>query len=374
MAASPAFAQKKEWVRVWPCEADGAATVRDAGSGRYPSTGEGSNTWFSYGGAGTWKRFKVKKDIPVIIKAIGDSGPGACLGHVSFRYTELDKSERKDTFVFEGPDWGGVAPQGEPTYRLVYRVPGTDKFEISCVRGGFYIEVYQQRQAAKKDGKLSEEQKQAALALIGKLGCDSWHEREKAQRALEKMGEAVLPFLEKEKEKHRPVLEVRLRIHKIIKELTPLTGEAVPDTTMKEQVAELVTKLGTYIEPSSHYFKCDSSEPVRSLAAAGPYAVKPLMKCCGSDSARIRQAAVNALGRLADKESVKTILSALKDDKAEEVRFQAAGALASFGSNEVRKALKAASESDKSEKVSKRAAEVLEQLQTADKPASKTDE
>ncbi len=374
VAASPVLAQEKEWVRIWPCEADGAATVRDAGTGRYPSTGEGSNTWFSYGGAGMWKRFKVKNGTPVIIKAQGDSGQGACLGHVSFRYTELDKSDRKNTFIFEGPDWSGKAPEGEPTYRLVYRVPKTDKFEISCVKGGFYIEVYQIRQVSKKNNKLSEEQKQAALAFIGKLGCDSWHEREKAHRALEKMGEAVLPLLEKEKEKHRPVLEIRLRIHKIIKELTPLTGEAVSDTAMKEQVTELVSKLGTYIEPPSYYFKCDSSEPVRNLAAIGPYAVKPLMKCCDSNSARIRQAAVNALGRLGNKDSVKSILSALKDDKEEEVRFQAAGALASFDSDEVRKALKAASENDKSEKVAKRAAEVLEAFQAADKPTSKTDE
>ena len=54
-----------------------------------------------------------------------------------------------------------------------------------------------------------------------------------------------------------------------------------------------------------------------------------------------------------------TILSALKADKEEEVRYQAAGALANFDSEDVRKALEASSEDDKSEKVAKRAAEVL---------------
>ena len=83
---------------------------------------------------------------------------------------------------------------------------------------------------------------------------------------------------------------------------------------------------------------------------------------------------MNALGRLGDKDSLKTILWSLKDDKEEDVRFQAAGALASFDSDEAKKALKASSEDDKSEKVSKRAVEVLKQLQANDNPASKTGE
>jgi hypothetical protein len=360
--ASTAFAQEKEWVRVWPCEADGAATVRDAGGGQHPSTGEGANTWFSWGGAGTWKRFKVKKGVPVIIKALGDSGPGACLGHVAFRCTELDKSERKGTFVFDGPNWSGVAPKGEPCYRLVYHVPKTDKLEISCVKGGFYVWVYRQRQVSKKDNKLSEEDTQAALALIEKLGCDCWHERQKAQRALVRMGEAVLPLLQQEKNKPRPVLEVRLRIRKIIAALTPLTGETYSEEAMKNDVEALLTTLAVYIGAKS--LGCDS-EPAKSLAAPGPYAVKHLVSLTDpaeEENSNVRAAAVNALGRLADKDSVKTILSALKDDKDEEVRFQAAGALASFDSEEVRKALKASSENDKSEKVAKRAAEVLAQI------------
>ena len=368
--ARPAFGQRKEWVRIWPCEADGAATVSDAGHGRYPSTGQDSNTWFSYGGAGTWKRFKVEKGLPVMIRALGDSGPGACLGHVSFRYTELDKSERKDTFVFEGPDWRGKAPKGEPQYRLVYHIPKTDKFEISCVKGGFYVWVYQLRPGKENFPALTKEKKQAALALVEKLGCDSWHEREKAQRALVKMGEPVLPLLEQEKDKPHPVLEIRLRIRKVIGVLTVFTGDAVSEDAMKQDVEMLLKGLARYIIANSA--DCES-EPVKNIAAIGPYAVKPLLEMYKRDSVHVRAAVIYSLGRLADKESVKTILSALKDDKDEEVRFQAAGALASFDSDKVKKALKTASENDKSEKVAKRAAEVLKALQTTDKPASEPD-
>ena len=355
--SAEALGQEDEWVRVWPCEANGAKEVRDAGGKKYPSTGDGSNTWFKWGGAGGWKRFKVRKGVPVIIRALGDSGPGACLGHVAFRLSELEDGKIKEKFIFEGPDWSGVAPQGEPQVRLVYFVPRSEKFEIACMRGGFYIWIYQM--SKKKKEALTEEERAKAAALIEKLGCDSWPERERAQKELLQMGEKILPLLGKQKDS--PDVEVRVRIKKIIEALTPLTGEAVSEAAMKRQASELVVNLAAYIKAGS--LGCDS-EPAKSLAAIGPYAVEPLEKKFDSRSEHVRAAVIQALGKLASTESLETILSALKDDKAEEVRYQAAKALARFDSEETLKALKAASENDTSERVCKQAVDSLQKIKS----------
>ena len=73
LAASEANAQEKQWARIFPCEADGAQAVRDSAGNMSPSTGQGACTYFNWGGAGNWKRFKVRKGDPVIIMANGDS-------------------------------------------------------------------------------------------------------------------------------------------------------------------------------------------------------------------------------------------------------------------------------------------------------------
>jgi hypothetical protein len=351
---------QKEWLRVFPSEAGGAKEVRDAGGNKHPSTGLGSNTWFSWGGAGNWKVFKVKKGKPVIIDALGDSGPGAVLGHVAFRLSESENAGWKEKFTFEGPSWSGLAPKGEPQTRLVYFVPDSGSFRIDCVKGGFYIKVYQASQTEKHSKELSSEEKEKAAKLIKKLGCDTWKEREQAQRELKKMGEKILGLLEKEKDS--PDLEIRIRIKKLIKALAPpATGKAVTEKAMKKQAAELVEKLVKYIKDNS--FNC-GSEPVKSLAAIGPHAAEPLIKEFDSDSGHVRAAAIFALGRLKDSNGLDTILNALKSDKEEEVRCRAAGALANFDTDEVTKALKAASENDKSEKVCKQAADSLKEIES----------
>jgi len=371
------YAQEKEetqteWLRIFPSVADGAKEVRDAGGGKHPSTGPGSATWFRFGGAGISKTFKVKKGKPVIIKAMGDSGPGACLGHVSFSVFEISNNKTERIMLFKGPEWSGVAPQGEPKFRLVYFIPKKEIFTVCCTSGGFYIEVYQAEKAKKagNQGKrLSDEEKEKVLKLVKKLGSDTWKEREEAQAGLEKMGEKILPLLEKEKDS--PDLETRVRIKKLIKKLTPPpTGEALPEKEMKKQAAQLVEKLAKYVKDNN--FNCDS-EPAKNLPAIGPYAVKPLEKEFDSDSKHVRAAVVSALGRLKDSDGLKTILNALKSDKEEDVRFQAAAALANFDTDEAIKALKAASENDKSEKVCKQAAKSLKEIENK-KAAKNKDE
>jgi uncharacterized protein (DUF2267 family) len=371
LAWGKAHSQEKEpeseWLRVFPCEADGAAQVRDAGGTLYPSTGPGCNTWFNWGGAGNWKMFKVKKGKAIIINALGDSGSGAVLGHVAFRLSEHKNGEWKGKLTFEGPNWNGVAPKGEPQYRLLYFEPDTDLIRIDCIKGGFYIKVYQVSQKQNKINKIiPDKEKMKVAELIKKLGANSWKEREKAQRELEKMDERILPLLEKEKDK--PLLETRVRIKRIIKALTPLTSETVSEETIKKQASELVKKLADYIKANS--FTCDS-EPVRSLAAIGPYAVEPLLEEFDSDSEHVRAAVVLALGKLKNTGGLKTVLSALKSDKSQEVRYQAAKALVSFDTKDVRKALKAASENDKSERVCKQALESLKQIENKQKLTKK---
>lgn len=365
-----AQAQEKEveWVRVWPSVADGAKTVRDAGGKQYPSTGPGSNTWFRWGGAGAWKSFNARKGVPVIIKAYGDSGQGACLGHVRFHVYHLSRTKNmNDKFTFMGPDWNGIAPQGEPRRRLVYFVPKSEIFTVEIVQLGFYIEVYEARE--KKKPELTDEDRTRVAQLVAKLSCDSWRGREDAQRALWAMGEKTLPLLEKEKD--NADIEIRVRVKKIIEALTPATGDVISETAMKREAAALVEELVRYI--ASNSFGC-SSEPARSLAAIGPHAVEPLEKHYDSASEHVRAAVIQALGKLKVENSVETIISALGKDGSEEVRYRAAGALAGFDTDEIRKALKAASENDTSERVRKQALESLQDIENAQVSQSKEKE
>lgn len=292
------------------------------------------------------------------------------LGHVVFRLSEFAGEEKKEKLLFEGPNWSGSAPQGEPQFRLVYFVPQTEKFEIACVKGGFYIQVYHLSKKPKKNIPITDEERAKAAELIKKLNADGWRIREHAQRELRKMGEKILPLLEKEKD--TPDIEVRIRIKKLIEALTPVPpGKPLSEEKMKSRTAELVGKLASYIQSNS--FDCNS-EPAKSLAAIGPHAVAPLERHFDSKSEHIRAAVVYALGKLKNAGSVKVILPALKNDKNEKVRFQAAGALANFDTEGIRKALKDASENDTSEKVCKQAYESLKQIESKQEPDEKEDE
>ena len=348
--------KEKEWVRVWPCEADGAKSVSDAGGNAFPSTGENACIWFNWGGAGTWKRFKVKKDRPIIIKAQGDSGPGACLGRLDFKLFEIDDGKRTEKFEFDGPTWSGVAPDGEPKYRLIYFVPEAGKFEILCT-GGFYVRVYQERDKP-KSSELSDDEKSNVKELIKKLACDNWREREEAQKKLMKMDERVLPLLKKHSDS--PEIEVRIRLKKIIEALTPMTGEAVSVEAMKREAAEMVEKMGKYIATKK---LARDSEPSKNLSLIGPYAVEPLEKLCDDESAHARAAAAQALGGLKAESSVKILAGLLKSDTDWLVRCRAATAMGNFDSEEVVKALKEASENDKDEEVCAAAAEALKAIE-----------
>jgi hypothetical protein len=368
LLCAQAFAQEKEWVRVWPCEADGAKTVSDCGGNAFPSTGENACIWFNFNGAGNWKRFKVKKGSPVIIRANGDSGPGACLGRVDFKLIEIEDEKRTEKFIYDGPTWSGVAPSGEPQVRLVYYMPQAGEFEIACTRGGFYVMVYQLRE--KPDMTLTEEKRARIIELIARLGSDKWREREEAQAELESFGPAILPFLDKEK--NSDLLEVRIRVGKLMKKLTPV-GESLSEEEMETQASELIGKLTEYVKANS--FTCEQ-EPARNLALMGPCAVKPLLEALKSQSAHVRAAAVHALGRIGDAQAVPTIIKALRGDREEEVRFQAAAALIDFDAEEVKAALKEASEKDESERVCAKALESLVHIKSrqAGEPDEKPDD
>jgi hypothetical protein len=354
-ASGTASAQEIEWVQVFPCESDCPDKICDAGGNPYNSTGPGYCTWFKWNGAGDWKRFKVREGVPVIIKATGDSGPGACLGKLDFKFIEIDGIERSENFNFDGPTWSGVAPDGEPKYRLIYYVPGTEKFEIFCT-GGFYVRVYQQKEK-QKDPELTDEEKAKVADLIEKLGSSSWRERENAHKELKAMGERILPLLEKEKDS--PDFEVRVRVKKIIESLTPATGEAVSDTALKREATALVGALIGLIAGG----QLDrASEPTHNLVHIGPYAAEPLEKQCTHASKHVRTAVALALTQLKSENAVQILINMLKNDREPEVRATAAFVLANFGTEEVIKALKEASENDTSERVCKQAMQSLNSI------------
>lgn len=316
---------EKQWVQIWPSEADGRKVLN-----RQPSTGPGAYAHFRWAGCSTWKRYKVRKGVPIIIRANGDSCPGCCLGCLAFRMSEFVNGKKAERFVFRGPKWRGKKPSGEPGYRLVYYVPQSEKFEIACIGSGFYVTVYQLVETKIKSSTLTDKDRAKAVELIKKMDDDSWKVREQAQRELEKMGKKVVPFLRTvlEKDREKCSFEVRLRIEILIKTLDPPKTNIISDREMKKQSADLVGRLAGLIEAKS--LGCDS-EQAKSLASIGPYAFEPLKKQCTSKSEHVRAAAVCALGRLAGADSIETIISILKSasekDASDRVRKQASESL-----------------------------------------------
>ena len=316
---------EKKWAQIWPCEADGRKVFN-----RQPSTGPGAYAHFRWAGMGTWKRYKVRKGVPIIIRAHGDSCPGCCLGCLAFRMSEFVNGKKAERFVFRGPKWRGEKPPGEPGYRLVYYVPQSEKFEIACIGTGFYVAVYQLVEIKRKADPLTDEDRTKIVELIKKMDDDSWKVRRQAQSELEKMGKKILPFLrtvlEKDKEKYS--FEVCLRIEMLINTLDPPKTNIISDREMKKQSYDLADKLAVNIGDKK--LSCDS-EQAKSLALIGPYAAEPLKKQCSSKSEHVRAAAVCALAKLADAGSVEAIIFILKSasekDVSERVRKQASESL-----------------------------------------------
>lgn len=339
----------RKWVQIWPCASNGRATV----NGR-PSTGPGAYGHFIYAGAGTWKRYKVRPNVPVIIRASGDSCPGCILGHPSFRLYEFIKGKKVEKLVFRGPDWAGKAPPGEPCYRFLYYIPGANEIEIACIKSGFGVAVYQ-LEIEKNPQVLTDKLRKRAVELIKQLDDDSWRVRHRAQKELEKIGAVILPILYDHLNQHS--LEVKLRIKMVIDKVRP--HDYVLEATMKSNASELVRKLSAMIAEKS--LGCDS-EPARNLSAIGPYAVEQLKIECGSKNAHVRAAAVNALGKLAKTGTERIIIELLKKDKDEEVRLRAAAALGNFNSPDVIKVLKTTSKIDPSKRVRSEAMKSLKQI------------
>ena len=341
--------QVRKWVQIWPCASNGRPTVNG-----HPSTGPGAYGHFIYAGAGTWKRYKVRPNVPVIIRASGDSCPGCMLGHPSFRLYEFIKGKKVEKLVFRGPDWAGKAPPGEPRYRFLYYIPGADEIEIACIKGGFSVAVYQ-FEIEKNPQVLTDKLRRRTVELIKQLDDDSWRVRHRAQKELEKIGAVILPILYDHLNQHS--LEVKLRIKMIIDKVRP--HDYVPEATMKSNASELVKKLSALIAMKS--LGCDA-EPARNLSAIGPYAVEQLKIECGSKNAHVRAAVVNALGKLGEVGTEKIIIELLKKDKDEDVRLRAAAALGNFNSPDVVRALKTASETDPSKRVRSEAIKSLKEI------------
>ena len=285
-----------------------------------------AESWEASDDAVTWV-FKVRKGVPVIIKAHADT---ASLGEIAFCLSEFVKGKKVQRLTFRGPNCVGGRAPSDPRYRLIYHVPQSEKFEIACTGRGFYVTVYQLVEIKRKADPLADKDRAKVVELIKKMDDDSWKIREQANRELEKMGKKVVPFLrtvlEKDKEKYS--FEVCLRIGMLLKTLDPPKTNIISDLEMKKQASDLVGRLADLIAGKS--LGCDS-EQAKSLASIGPYAVKPLKKQCTSKSEHVRAAAVYSLGRLADDDSVEIIVPILKaaseKDVSDRVRKQASESL-----------------------------------------------
>lgn len=127
--------------RIWPVDTDASGEVcRPASGGAIPATGEGSATWFGFGGCGTWKIFDVQPGETYKITSRIDT----CFDCVLF-----DDAYAVQEFVdgsWETQDSHPAIKATKTNARVVEYTPDSDRIRIKNLNGnrgiGFYLRVY----------------------------------------------------------------------------------------------------------------------------------------------------------------------------------------------------------------------------------------
>ncbi|SFM31763.1 hypothetical protein [Methanolobus profundi] len=104
----------------------------------YPSTGEGSATWFYYGNCGGWKIYDVVPGSAVKLQARGDecsTCPSCTLGDINYYIYDYYDDQWNEMEFIDGPD----NHCGE---YIEYYIPTGDRIKI-VAESGFYLTVYQ---------------------------------------------------------------------------------------------------------------------------------------------------------------------------------------------------------------------------------------
>lgn len=272
------------------------------------------------------------------------------LGHLNFRLERWNGKEWEEAFDFKGPSWSGVAPAGEPRYRIIRYLPKKRRLKVTAIGGGCYIRIYQLWRTEKR-AEMPLDQKRAKVIeeLVRKLDSEEWREREAAEKSLKKEAPDALKLL-RELFEAAESPEVKMRLKRVIEELTlkaqPPATKPVEESKIKKSVTELIPPLIELVRKQGY-----DSEPAKSLGLLPPFAVSDLAKRVDDKSADVRVALLTAVYAL-DKEKGRKQAIEFSKDSEEGVRLTAVRILANHLDDEaVRKRLGEMAENDPSEKV-----------------------
>jgi len=135
---------------LWPHWAD-KPKCYDGGGGSHEVVGKDSAHWFSYGGGGRERRFRVTPGIPVIIVASGDMCPGSgnCIGRVNYVVKERTERSSGGENVWNQIHSFTARDRGLCVQRWQAVVPTTDELQLTT-EGCFYFKLYQRSFSAEE--------------------------------------------------------------------------------------------------------------------------------------------------------------------------------------------------------------------------------